>query len=459
MPAIPLGLNAYNRAAGRLPAVRCVNQYVEPTSVESDGTVLLPRPALAAFATVGDGPIRGLYRQAGTFGGDFLVVSGAELYRVTSAGVATLLGSVPGVARVTIASSGVYAVIATGEGAYSTDGLTVAPIAFPDGAGVTSVDYMNSYFLFSRAGSQAFYWSAVAGITVDALDYASAESTADNLVGLRVIGDELWLFGETTTEVWIPTGNADLAFQRVTGRISPRGCIGRDTIAKLDNTLFFVGNDRIVYRAGDVPQRISTHSIEETLRKGTASDFRAWSFSFDGHTLYVLTAGDLGTFCYDLASQQWCEFKSYGRSSWRAHLGAYNSDFTLCGDDESGALYKLDNDVYLDASDPIERTVTAGVEVSSGRPPNNNFSLQVATGTAAVDVSDHVVELRQSDDLGNTWGNWQSRDLGAIGEHGKRVIWRRRGLMRPPGRVFEIRITSPVAYRLSGATINDEFPG
>lgn len=24
MPAIPLGLNAYNRAAGRLPAVRCV---------------------------------------------------------------------------------------------------------------------------------------------------------------------------------------------------------------------------------------------------------------------------------------------------------------------------------------------------------------------------------------------------------------------------------------------------
>jgi hypothetical protein len=66
------------------------------------------------------------------------------------------------------------------------------------------------------------------------------------------------------------------------------------------------------------------------------------------------------------------------------------------------------------------------------------------------------VELRYSDDFGNTWSTPQARSLGKIGEYAKRVIWRRLGQSRT--RVFEVRVSDPVAVTILGAEL-DATPG
>ena len=42
---------------------------------------------------------------------------------------------------------------------------------------------------------------------LDALDFASAEARPDPLVGLKASHGELILFGSTSVEWWVPTGN------------------------------------------------------------------------------------------------------------------------------------------------------------------------------------------------------------------------------------------------------------
>lgn len=80
---IPLGRGAYERTYGREPVIQVVNRFFEenPTNLE-DGTSLLSRPATTLLTSIGDGPIRAMFTQEGTFGGALFVVSGTSLYRL-----------------------------------------------------------------------------------------------------------------------------------------------------------------------------------------------------------------------------------------------------------------------------------------------------------------------------------------------------------------------------------------
>jgi hypothetical protein len=86
MTAVPLGLSNYVRKAGGTPQIVLNNMFVEsdPSNLV-DQHVRLQRPGLTVFATLDEGPVRGVFKQLGTFNGDFLVVAGTSLYRVTEA--------------------------------------------------------------------------------------------------------------------------------------------------------------------------------------------------------------------------------------------------------------------------------------------------------------------------------------------------------------------------------------
>lgn len=458
MSTIYLGKGAYSRSNGLVPEIKCINQFVETTPTAETGVVLLPRPALDPWLEVGTGPIRALFSEAGVFEGDYVVVSDNNAYRVTSWGLVLDLGDVGGSGNVDIAGSDGYVVVANGYAGYYTTGSTLQEIVFPDDAGMSSVDYIEGYFIFARAQSQAFYWTAIGNITVDPLDFASAERSPDILVAVRVLSDEVWLFGEASVEVWVPTGDGTLPFERVNGRVFDRGCINRATVARLDDSLFWVGSDHVVYRAQGVPGRISTNSIEERIRDADKSNLHAWAFTWDGHLFYALTIDVQGTFVFDALTGQWCEFASYGRSAWRAAFGTSNQELVTVGDDETGQLWRLSSDVFLDGTDPIVIESTGMLAIAGKRYLNSNFAVDVAKGTAAAGVEHNPIEMRYSDDAGRTFSGWKQMSMGKMGEYSKRVIFRQLGQTRPPGRLYHVRMSSPVPYRLTKAVANELFP-
>lgn len=460
MTVIPLGLSTYKRTDARTPEILLKNMLVEkdPTNLV-DGWVRIQRPAIKAFATVGDGPIRGMLKQKGTFNGDFLVVSGGELWRVTEGASKSKLGDIGGVSRVQMAASATRCLIATGDICYSTDGVTVTTVHMPDDLPVFSVEYINGYFLLSITGSQHIYYMAPGEVDPDALSFFSAESSPDNVVCLKRIGDEFWAFGDSTVEPFTPTGDADLPFSPIQGRVYEKGCANRDTVVEMDNTLFWVGADKIAYRGDNVPIRVSDNGIEEKLRRADAALLRAWAFEWTGHTIYCLTIGDEGTYYYDVASQQWGQFSTYARTIWRCHLGAQTSgSLVVAGDDRTGDLWQLTQDQANDAGEPLIREITGGAPVNNALGEHcGSLSVYVATGWANLNppANDPVLEVRYSDDGGNTWGNWIQMPLRGRGQFTGEIGLFRLGMMYPPYRVFHFRMSEDTVFRISYAKVND----
>jgi hypothetical protein len=234
---LPYGLSAYSRGNGRLPPVRLINLYPETSPTSEGGHVLLPRPGLFNEYSVGTGG-RGLYSAEGVLNGDLVVVSGTRVYRGEND-----IGEALGTDRAEFASTVDGFFILSGGVVYQTDGLTVTPTVFPDGAPVASITSIDNILVAVRGDTGTIYFR-VAGDTVWApLDFFSAEREPDPAVCVRALADILWVFGTSTIEPFQPTGDVSVPFQRIEGSSMTRGIKDRDSVQRLDNTLLFVGEN------------------------------------------------------------------------------------------------------------------------------------------------------------------------------------------------------------------------
>ncbi len=454
MAALLYGKAAYKRLAGRFPELRLVNMFVESSPTAEQSVALLSRPGLDPLYVAGSGPVRGLFTEPGALGGSVFALSGGALYRDQ-----TSLGSIVGGGVARFAASASELLVTGGEKLYQTEGGAPVLAGFPDNADVLSVVLVAGLFVAVRAGTQRFYWSGVLDGTMwDGLDYAAAESSPDDLLDIVVVGDVIWLLGETTIEPWQVTGAADLPFSRVEGRNYQRGVYATGCACELDNTLFWVGEDGQVYRGGAVPERLSDHGIEERIARST--NVRVFAFSHEGHKMFGLRL-DVGTYLYDVATQQWCEFESLNRPNWRVLSAAQQGKTALVGDDQTGQIYTLASDRYDDNGVAMQRVFTAYAPVKKAA------SIDVVTIDAdfgstpvlAGQGSEPVIEMRQSRDAGRTFTPWRQSSLGRLGQYRAQSVWRRLGMFDSPGAMLEFRVTDPVPFRLSNVEVNEAQGG
>jgi hypothetical protein len=454
MTSLAFGKGTYRRLVSGLPELRLVNMFVEAAATSQDGIVLLPRPGLTAFATKGQGPIRGLFSQAGTLNDQLFALSGSSLFGDGE------LGPVAGNGAASFAASATELIVTAGAGISRTDGTLFNPVLFPDDASVVAVAYVGGYFVAVRSGSQRFYWSALRDASAwDGLDYASAESSPDPLRDLVVVGDVMWLLGASTIEPWTLTGDANLPFSRVEGRNYQRGVIATGCAVELDNTLFWIGDDGRVYRAGAAPEGMSDPGVEERI--AASESVAAFAWEHEGHKFFCVRL-DSETLAFDVATGEWCEFASYGRQNWRVRCVASVGGRAVLGDDVTGAIWRADAANYTDAGSPLSRLLTAFQPVSDG-----SFTLDVvhldadfgSTPVLAGAGSDPIVELRTSRDGGRTWGPWRASGLGRQGQYRARAVWRRFGSFEAPGGLFEFRCTDPVRLRISAVRANETQGG
>ncbi len=448
MPNLAFALGAYKRSD--LPELRVQNQYVEATPASAgDPVVLLPRPALEARYTVGSGPIRGVFSSPNVIAGDTFAVSSNTLFRGTTA-----LGGIDGTNIVSMASTTDTLMVAGDVGLYTTDGATVTVIAFPDGAAVSSLGYLAGYAFATRNNSRRLYFT-LDPTTWDGLDYVAAEQDTGDIVGHAIVQGQIWLFCERVTEVFTPTGNADAPFQRLEGRLYDKGCLARDTIARADNSVIWVGNDRIVYRGAEVPTRVSNNGIEERLQEAEAGDLRTWTFPWEGHTFAALRIGD-ATFVYDFSTGEWSEWASFGRGAWRAHVGIFKDGEVIAGDDTTGQIWAFSGEELTDDGALIVRSFTA--LLGKGPVLVDNIVIDCSSGQSPVYGEDAMIEARLSRDGGFTWQAWRTVSLGERGRYRSQPVWRRWGLIDNRS-VFEFRLSDQTRWRLSSVAANESLAG
>lgn len=454
-------------------ANRCVNLFPEAVPEGGKEPGFLNRaPGLRLVATVGTGPIRGLWARTGPGNTTVYVVSGTELYNYT-AGVSTKLGDVSGTGPVSIADNGTQLFIAcNGPGyIYNTTTAVFAPITDPDYPGAVTVQYLDGYFVFNEPGSQRLWvTSLLDGLSVDPLDFASAEGSPDDVVAVAVDHRELWVFGTSTIEVWYDAALASFPFTRIQGAFNEIGLAAAYSVAKLDNMLFWLGADTrgsgIVYKNnGYTGIRISTHALEYAIQQySTISDAVAYTYQQEGHAFYVLTFPTANaTWVFDVASGEWHERAGFAAGEFVRHRSNCQCNLagsTLVGDFENGNIYAFDLAVYTDNGE-IQKWLRSWRALPTGQ--NNlkrtaQHSLQLdaeaGVGIAVGQGEDAEVMLRWSDDGGHTWSDEHWKSLGRVGEYGRRVIWRRLGMTtKLRDRVYEVSGTDPVKITLLGATL------
>jgi len=481
---------------------RCINLFPEAIPEGGKEPGFLNRaPGLRYLQTVGTGPIRGLYAHENN-GPVIYVVSGIVLYKLTGlTSTPVQLGLIPGYGPVSIAYNGRQLFIARNGPSYIYDESagTFSAITDPDFPGAGTVCYIDGYFIFNQPDTQ-FIWatSLLEGTEVDALDFASAEGFPDGVVAVAADHNELWVFGNNTVEVWYNAALSGFPFARIQGALNEIGLAARYSVAKLDNTLFWLGADPrgqgIVYKSqGYTGRRISTHAIEYAIQQYSyIADAIAYSYQQEGHTFYVLTFPTANaTWVYDVSTDVWHERAGYSDGTFTRHRSNCHcnvSNTSVVGDYESGKLYALDLDVFADdgqvqkwlrswralptKSNTLLRTtqhslqldMESGTGLSGGTDPGiedpRNLDLDFTTQRYFITTSDVTegldpqVMLRWSDDGGHTWSNEHWKPTGKFGEHAQRVIWRRLGMTtKLRDRVYEVSGTDPVKITLLGAEL------
>lgn len=468
---LPFATNAIARQYG-LPEAYLRNLMVEPTpegpilsekapaaAFGSEGTARLPRPGLVSSYTLGAGPVRGVFYNKGVASGRLLIVSGTEAYLSDG----TDMGAIPGTDLARFAASPTqFVAVSAGVAYLSTRASVFVAIVNANLPNPVDVCYFGGYFVFPGIGSTRFYYSEVNdAANVQGLNFESVETTADPIVGVDVLGDEMVFFKTSTIEFWALSGDPDNPFQKSPGVRYQRGCASRDTICHLDNALFWLGDNRIVYRSGPVPDRISDHGVEAKLRQCTNSAAcTAWATTFEGHDFYILNIFGVGTVAYDVSAKDWFDWSSYGRTGFRGRVAAAIDGTTYVGDDTSNVVWSLAQGVNFDGTDPLVRETSAFVPISSGHPRCDNLMLNSVRGVGnAVDPgSAPTVEMCYSDDAGRTFSHWRQASMGREGNYKTKAVWRRLGKMRSPGRLFRFRSADPVMSVFQSLVMNEDRP-
>jgi hypothetical protein len=344
-------------------------------------------------------------------------------------------------------------------------------ITDPDFPGAATVGYLDGYFVFNEPNSQKIWvTSLLDGLSVDPLEFASAEGNPDNAVAIFVDHREVWVFGTNSTEVWYDAGLLDFPLTRIQGAYNELGCAAPYSIAKMDNQIYWLGKDArgqgMVYRAaGYIGQRVSTHAIEWQMQEyADLTDAVGYTYQQDGHSFYVLNFPSADTtWVYDVATGAWHERASLNNGEFKRHRAnnqMFFNDTTVVGDYQTGKIYAFDLEVYADDG-AAQKWLRSWRALPTGannltRTIQHSMQLDCETGVGlnSGQGSDPQVMLRWSDDGGHTFSNEHWKSMGAIGKYGKRTIWRRLGAtMKIRDRVYEVSGTDPVRIYIMGAEL------
>lgn len=478
---IPFFTDAFSRSFG-FPSTIPTNMISEETPLREERPFVpfvglreihYSRPALVTGWNYGTGPIRGLFRGPPVFGAGLFVVSGQTAYNVASG---VNCGAIPGTDRVRWAASETQMVLVASGVAYLFDGANFNAITQPVLPPVADVAWLSGRFVYMASGTDQFWYSELGDAANETgLDFATAESAPDPNVAVAVLNDEVVIFGTQTVEFWSVSTDSAAPFQPNVGRGFQRGCISRDSVAFVDNSLFWVGDNRVVYRVGGAPARVSSSSIEDKLRQcANPSQITALALTFEGHEFYVLNIPGVGSYAYDVsrvATQAQAYGDSYARGEWQAwhswdhpqfrgQVAVMMNGSAYVGDDTTDDLWVMQAGVYADANGPFTRMASAFIKIEEGTPNNSSLVLHgvVGQGLPSGSGSAPLVEMRWSDDQGRTFKDWRAARLGAVGAYYTRACWTRLGAMRAPGRLVQVRVSDPVNVVFSHLELNPSRP-
>lgn len=428
-----------------------INLYFNPQGYNGR-PALIGTPGLTEFCDLGtNAEIRGVQG----FSDVVYAVSFNKVYKCELDGTVTALTGTIATAsgKVWMASGHNHVVIVDGAGnGYYILSDVLSAITDPDFPNPNSLTYQDGYFIVTT--ERYFFISAIDDPTDwDALDFASAEALPDDIVVAVSDHRELFLFGESSIEVFYNSGDPTFPFTRLSGVFIEYGIGAARSIAKLDNTLFWLSSDFVVRKLSPNygTEVVSPPALNKIISDySSKTDAFAFSWAVDGNYFYTLTFPiENVTWLYNAATQNWCQWAGgAAQDRHRSNCGLFYKSLnkTLVGDRLNGKIYEIDPSTYTDDGSVIHRTRQGPPLFGENREKifYHMFELEFKAGVGLNmgQGSDPQAMLQWSNDGGRNWSNEHWRDIGKIGETTARISWRNCGLSR--SRIFKVDISDPI---------------
>ncbi len=480
---VPFATGFYVSKSEDLVNKRIVNMYPQiPQSGALNDRALFGSPGIDPVAEIAKGNSRGSIRFPDRT--PYFVI-GNRLVSVAENETITDHGFIAGDSDVSLATNGINICIVDPQGksyffAPDTDTLEeITSADFLSFGQARTVAFKDGYYVFTTL--QLFFVSSLKtendGKNFNALDFADAESSPDNIIKVHNNKNQLYILNRDTIEVFqtIITEDPDaFPFTRITGAQIQRGCVSPNSVVEFDTGFTFIGgdiNDRpsIWKVIGSSTQRLSTSSIDQLMHESSEEEIfraRVFPYSVDGDIFLVVTVGT-HTFEYNATasnlagSPQWNERQTgvtRGESfaTWRAIHGVLSYGRIFVGDDRSGKIGALNDKTYTEYGEPIERIVsTQPLTELAENIFSHQIELQMQAGQGNDDIEDPQVVFDYSDDGGRSWSNELTRSFGPVGKYEVVPTWTRLAAI-PNNRILRWRVTDPARVNMLAVYANAE---
>lgn len=454
---LPIGGGFYKSDSLPIAAQECVNWFVNiPQGAAISDAQLFGVPGKVLLKS--SGTTKQINRGIHVKGGIPYFVNGTTLYSMSRSvdtdGVETFtintLGTIPGSGRVSMADNGTQLmVLVPGGNGYIYNELAGTPFSqitdtdFTANGDPQMVVFVDGYFLVTTDSKKFIVSSLNDGTSWDALDFGTAESDPDDIVSPVVFRNQVFIFGSETGEGFQNIGGADFPFVR-TGLFIDKGVFARHSIINTNSSFMFIGGgvneSPAIWQYSSGLTKISTTAIDDVLNNLTdteLSEVFSWSYAQKGQYFigFVLPST---VFVYNATNGLWHERKSYYtdgagftstiRDRSNGMVNAYGR--ILVSDSVDGRIGYIDIGTYTEYGANIIRTFSPPT-IENGQKSFilNRVNILMESGVGDLITTDPQVTMSLSQN--NRQFNYNlSRSIGAIGEYGWQVVWRRLGRIK-----------------------------
>jgi hypothetical protein len=330
---------------------------------------------------------------------------------------------------------------------YSTATLVKAIIDFSPGY----ITFQDGYFISPDLSKSQWRLSALNNGLMwpaDPQNVGVFQTKADNPVAAISMpgrGGNLFIMGNSVTELWNDVGAQLFPYQRTTGFNIDYGCLNPSTIASGENFVIWLGvNEKsgpvIMYSTGGQIEQISTDGINFKLAQlSNPSSAYGFLFKQDGHLFYQLTFNDPKdnfTLTYDFNAQKFfylCDKNMNYHIAKR--IAAFKNTYYFVSFID-GNLYELNSKYTTYDGDEFPRIRICG---AIRLPTNNQFiatklSLLLEQGEITYDYKNNDpttnviqpprVDISLSRDGGVSFGNFVGMQLNNLADRkNKFIVW------------------------------------
>lgn len=273
--------------------------------------------------------------------------------------------------------------------------------------------FMDGYIFLADNDSLDIYNSDTTNpYSWGALNFASAESYPDPVIGLARQNNFIVAFGTESTEFMYNYAKAnqitdfETPLDRHESMVLQTGILNRNAVLQAERLLVFIGDSKLgghsVWRMdGNNAKEISTEYVEKFIDlEDTTTNITGFGIRVAGHMLFIMNLPTANrSFVYDVEENVWTEWQYNGGMLPFVSFCDADGDIIL-QHTSNGKLYKLDPLVYNDFDADIE----ARIRLSKQDFDTDSYKFYHQT-TVIGDKPEGNYILRWSDDDFNTWSN------------------------------------------------------